>query len=181
LSDGDCAAAADHLVRGCRIAETIGIGHPGIIPLVSDGTIALACAGRIEEATQLLGLLAKQTAAADTARMSALLEHAAGVVALALGDTDRAALTLSSAVTCFEQLGLRPDAARANLALGRSLIRAGKRTAATRSLNSARDLFEAMAPPAGQLKRPPSSTASATPTAHSHPRSPRSPHSSRRA
>lgn len=144
LSDGEHATAADHLTEACRLAGLVGIGHPGVVPVVSDAVIALASVGRLDEAAGQLTVLAPQAAAVGTARVTAMLEHARGVLALAQGDAVGAVGLLSTAATTFERLGFRPDAARVGLALGRAYIRSGKRVAASRSLSAARALFDAM-------------------------------------
>ncbi len=70
--------------------------------------------------------------------------EAAGVVALAGGRAEAAVSLLGAAGSSFEQLGFLPDAARADLLLGRALLRAGRRTAAAEALSASRARFAAM-------------------------------------
>jgi DNA-binding NarL/FixJ family response regulator len=57
------------------------------------------------------------------------------------GDPDAAAATLDEAGAAFERLGFRLDAARALLARGSALLRAGRRSLAAEILADARERF----------------------------------------
>jgi DNA-binding NarL/FixJ family response regulator len=104
----------------------------------------LAVTGDVESAETLLGRLELQAAAVENPLLDAVVERCRGVVLAARGEADAAALRLERTVARFHELGFRPDAARAALALGRALLRAGHRTRAADTFADARTRFAGM-------------------------------------
>jgi DNA-binding CsgD family transcriptional regulator len=144
LSEGDAAAAAAELSEAARLLEEIGIGHPGAIPVLPDAIEALAGAGDLAVAEELLERLERQTAAIESGWARAAVWRGRGVLLLARGEADAAASALERAAADLDGLGYGADAARAMLAQGRALLRAGRRSAAAEVLADACDRFAAM-------------------------------------
>ena len=144
ISEGNHPTASDVLVEAVALAEEVGLAHPGADPVLADAVIALACSGRRAEAHEHLRMLRDQVSNLDLERTWAMLDHAGGSVLLADGQLDQAVGHLSSAVSRFDAMGLRPDAARACFALGRALLRAGQRTAAAERLEESITRFASM-------------------------------------
>jgi DNA-binding CsgD family transcriptional regulator len=141
LSTGDVCAAANDLARAVEVVEAIGLGHPGALPVLPDAVIAYAAAGRIEEADNLLSRLERQAAVIDRPRMEAMVLHARGTLVAATGEPDLAIGMLGEAADGFDELGLRPDAARCRLAAGRAALKLARRRLAAELLEGARDGF----------------------------------------
>lgn len=140
-SRGDTQRAADVLDEAYAAADEMGVRHPGAVPALTDAVIALAAAGRSEEAAAVHDAISGAVASMQEERPSAMLAHAVGVLSLARGEPEDAEESLGAAVAAFDRLGLRPDAARAKLCQGQALLRGGKRTAAAEALSEARQRF----------------------------------------
>lgn len=143
LSLGDLSTAVRELTASVRLLDEMGFAHPGAVPALPDAIEALALAGDVDSAGELLAKLGEQAARVDSAWVDAALERATGTVALAHRD-EAAPSILDRAAVAFADLGFRPDSARATLVRGRALVRAGKRTEAADALTSARDAFASM-------------------------------------
>jgi DNA-binding CsgD family transcriptional regulator len=143
LSEGVPSVAADELLTAVRALEEMGFAHPGAIPAVPDAIEALTLAGELTTAEELLAVLAAQAATVGSRWVDAAVVRARGTIALGRGRPE-AAGTLTEAAATFDDLGCRPDAARAVLLCGRAHLRAGKRTAAADSLARARGAFVGM-------------------------------------
>ena len=141
LAGGDAGEAATHLARAVKLAEVIGLGHPGALPVVADGVIAFAAAGRLDEARNALFQLEKQVEMIGCARTGAMFAHADGALRAVTGDPETATHLLEEAAEAFDRLSLRPDAARCRLNAGQAARRAGRRTVAAALLERARDEF----------------------------------------
>jgi DNA-binding NarL/FixJ family response regulator/tetratricopeptide (TPR) repeat protein len=144
LSEGDAATAAAELAEAAALLETMGFAHPGAPPVLPDAVEALAASGAVEPARALLARLERQAAAVGSAWASAEAERCRGVLLLAEGDAETAAAMLEASAASLRRLDHEPSAARAVLAQGRALLRAGRRTAAAEALADARDRFAAM-------------------------------------
>jgi DNA-binding CsgD family transcriptional regulator len=144
LSEGECTVAARELAEAARLLHAMGFAHPGAFPVLPDAVEALAGAGQHEAADALLARLARQAAAVDSAWARAAAARSRGALLLARGDAKAAGAPLEHAVSAFERLGHRPDAARARFLHGRALLRAGRRNAAADALTGAREAFAAM-------------------------------------
>ena len=141
LSEGDCDSAAATLVAATELLDEIGIAHPGALPVLPDAVVALAGCGRLDDAEALCARMHEQAKTLDLERVWAMYDHAAGALALARGDAHAAVERLTASIETCDRLGLAPEAARAELALGQALLRAGRRTQAAEALGSARSRF----------------------------------------
>ena len=144
LSLGDDADAARELGEAAGILDEIGVGHPGFAGVLPDAVEALARAGDVARAAELCARLDWQAAAVGGQWAPAVAERSRGLVLLAAGDARRAAPHLEAAVAALDAGGHRIDAARAELAYGRALLRGGKRTQAGDALAAARARFAEM-------------------------------------
>jgi DNA-binding NarL/FixJ family response regulator len=145
LSEGNATEAARELTLAAETLNEIGIVQPAAFaPALPDAIEALASAGRVEEAEQLLDRLEHAAAAVDTPWPWAALHRARGVVLLAAGDADAATPLLAEAAAELDRLGYRVDAARAVLHHGRALLRAGRRSLAAEILGDARERFRSI-------------------------------------
>jgi DNA-binding CsgD family transcriptional regulator len=144
LSGGDAADAARHLTEAARMLAEIGRAHPGRDAILPDAVEALASSGDAIGARVLLERLEEQAEAADSASARAAAKRARGALLLAGGERGGAIEMLDDAASRFDELGFRPDAARALLLRGRALLRGGHRTLAADALAEARDRFAGM-------------------------------------
>lgn len=147
LSEGDAVGAAHDLADAARRREEMGIRHPGAEPELADAVEALAFAGELDAASDLLGQLRRQADAVDSPWPLAAAERARGALLLANGDPAEAATLLARTAAAFDRLGFRPDAARARLLEGRAILRDGRRSQAAEVLATARDGFAAIGAP----------------------------------
>jgi DNA-binding CsgD family transcriptional regulator len=134
------AAVWEHTVRE-------GVEDPGAFPVAGDLAEALAEAGRPQQAGEVIEWLAGLAAAQQHPWGLATADRSRAVLALAGGYDDAAAAQLAGAAGAYQALGLRFDAARSLLVLGRAQRRAKKRAAGRRSLEQARAGFEALGCP----------------------------------
>jgi DNA-binding CsgD family transcriptional regulator len=119
-----------------------GIDDPGALPVAPDLVEALVDLGRIEDAVAVTDWLHRLAAAQDhpwgrasALRCRALVDLAAGV------DVDLRLTELSTAAASYSDLGLRFEAGRALLSLGRAHRRLRHWGAARRALDQAETLF----------------------------------------
>jgi len=144
LSEGDLELAVAELVGAVAQLEEMGFANPGSIPALPDAVEALAITGDATRAEELFESLRRQSESLDNPWVRAVVDRTRGVVLLAKGDAAAAVPYLEEAITSFERSGHRPDAARALLALGRALLRAGRRSRAAETLAEARFRFAQM-------------------------------------
>jgi DNA-binding NarL/FixJ family response regulator len=144
LSERQAEAAAGELAEAARLLEEMGFRNPGAFPVLPDAVEALALAGDTDAARGLLGRLEDEAAAAEGDWAPAAALRARGVLLLADGRPEDAAVALEASAAAFERLGFRPDAARAVLARGRALLRRGRRGLAAEALEDARGRFAGM-------------------------------------
>jgi DNA-binding NarL/FixJ family response regulator len=144
LSERQAEAAAGELAEAARLLEEMGFRNPGSFPVLPDAVEAVALSGDTDAARALLARLDEQAAAAGGDWAPAAALRARGVLLLADGWAEDAAGTLEASTAAFEQLGFRPDAARAVLARGRALLRWGRRGLAAEALVDAQQRFAGM-------------------------------------
>jgi DNA-binding CsgD family transcriptional regulator len=144
LTEGDAAAAVGPLTDAAAWLDERGFAHPGAFPVLPDAIEALVLTGDLGAAEALLERLERQAVPLGSVWVRAASERSRGIVDLAAGRADDAAAALTRAVAAFDELGYRPDAARAQLVLGRASLRAGRRTLAADCLADARARFAAM-------------------------------------
>jgi DNA-binding NarL/FixJ family response regulator len=147
LSEGDAEGGARDLAEAARRREEMGVRHPGAEPELADAVEALAVAGELDAATDLMGRLQRRAEAVDSPWPLAAATRARGALLLARGDGAEAATLLHEAATHFDRLGFRPDAERARLLEGRAILRDGRRSQAAEVLATARDGFAAIGAP----------------------------------
>ncbi len=138
----DPAAAAETLRPAWERLVREGVEEPGVFPVVADFVQALVELGEHEEARSLIDRLARlaeeqQHPWGEATRLacSALLAFATKA------DRERAETDLTEAAIRFEQMGLRFDAARCLLWLGRDQRRLRKWGEARRNLGLATSTF----------------------------------------
>ena len=144
LAKGDYGSAVQELGEGARLLQEIGIGNPGFYPVLPDAVEALARTGDLTGGVELLERLESQAGSVRSAWARTLAERCHGLVLLSGGDTEKASSLLERAAASFDELGHRPDAARALLALGQAHWRGGRRTLATAALEDASERFAGM-------------------------------------
>lgn len=144
----DAKLAAQSLLAVWEHTEREGIDEPGAFPVAPDLVEALVALGELEAGqavTERLRRLALRQqhpwGLATVQRCTALIGLASPVRA------DEAALDLAHAAAAYEGLGLRFDAARSWLSLGRAQRRRKKRRAARDALEQAATAFDAMGSP----------------------------------
>src|SRR5262249_26203653 len=120
---------------------------PGAFPVAGDLAEALAEAGRPDAAGEVIGRLAGLAATQRHPWGLATVQRSAAVVRLAGGYDEAAAAGLAEAAAAYQALGLRFDAARSLLVLGRAQRRYKKRAGARHSLERAGAGFEALGCP----------------------------------
>jgi DNA-binding CsgD family transcriptional regulator len=141
LACGDAEGAASELGEAARILDEVGIAHPGAFPVLADAAEALACAGNRDDAGRLLLRLQSQAAACSSRWAAASALRARGALLLAGGQPGEAIEPLTEALEVLDELGHRPEAARAALVLGRALLRDGRRARAGEAFADAERRF----------------------------------------
>lgn len=139
--------AADRAVRARSIAARVGLGAIGVAPFRSAAVEALVNLGRLEEAREYADELAAMAAANREPRGAAEVARAEAVLAAALGDPAGAANQWRTAVEQYTAVGLPLERGRAELGLGSTLRRMGKRAEATQWLTEARHTFGSLGIP----------------------------------
>lgn len=149
LLDHDPAAAVKALREVWQHTEAEGVSEPGVFPVAPELVEALAEVGELDEARDVI--VALRELAEDQAHPWALasVERCEALVALAGDRYDpQAAAGLGNAVSGYEELGLRFEAARSQLALGRAARRFKQWGLARSSLEGAAATFEEIGAPA---------------------------------
>ena len=119
-----------------------GVEDPGAFPVAGDLVEALAEAGRLEQANEVIGRLGELATEQQHPWGLATWKRSMAVVRLVDGHDEPAVAELVEAAAAYRALGLDFDSARALLFLGRVERRSKKRAAARRSLEQARSAFE---------------------------------------
>ena len=143
LSRGAAREAYLELRSALEALELAGIRHPGVEPALPDAVEAAAAEDR-PAARELLERLDERVEPLDSAWLRALATRARAVVRLGEGRPDGSIEALRDAVGVLDGSGHAPDAARTLLVLGRTLVRAGHRTAAADAFDDAFGRFEGM-------------------------------------
>jgi DNA-binding CsgD family transcriptional regulator len=118
------AAAAGHLREVWRHTEVEGVTEPGVFPVAPDLVEALAEVAELDEARSVSARLRALSEAQEHPWGRVSAERCEGVIALAGNSYETEAGTqLAGAADAYDQLGLRFDAARTRLALGRAARR----------------------------------------------------------
>jgi DNA-binding CsgD family transcriptional regulator len=134
-------AVWDHLDRE-------GVDEPGVFPVAPELVQALTELGEVEEAEKVTGRLAQLAARQDHPWGSVTVRRCHGVTGLAGSVADAsAAAALQDAASQYEQLGLRFDAARSLLSLGRAQRRLRQWGSARQAMEHAIAAFDAIGSP----------------------------------
>jgi DNA-binding NarL/FixJ family response regulator len=139
------ARAADYLRPVWRHTVDEGVDEPGVFPVAPELVEALAELGELDEATAVTARLRDlaERQAHPWALVSA--ERCAAVVRLAeAGHHEDPAAALARAADDYDELGLRFDAARSLLSLGRAQRRFRQWGSARRALDRAQSAFAAI-------------------------------------
>jgi DNA-binding NarL/FixJ family response regulator len=143
LSEGDSARAAAELGEAIALVDAMGLDNALAVPARPDGVDAFVAAGDAPGARELLTRIERQPSE-DVPLLEAIVDRCRGVVLAAEGEPDAAVAPLERSVAGFDALGFRPDGARAVLALGRALLRAGHRVRAADAFADALRRFGSM-------------------------------------
>ena len=139
--------AAESLRRVWEHTRAEGVDEPGVFPVGPDLVEALVELGDLDEARAVTSRLRELAERHEHPWGLATTKRCAGFVSLASGSYEQAVSTTSEAVADYEQLGLRFDAARTLLGLGRGQRRLKKWGAARESLERAVALFDELGSP----------------------------------
>jgi len=147
LLDHDAEEAVGHLQTVWDHTRREGVLDPGAFPAAPDLVEAHVELGRLDDAREVVAVLAEAAQAQDHtwARLAAV--RGAATTALAAGWSEEDAHALAAAATAYGDLGLAADGARTWLALGRAQRRARKWGGARESLERAVGLFEQLGSP----------------------------------
>jgi DNA-binding CsgD family transcriptional regulator len=139
--------AAESLRSVWQHCEREGAEEPGVFPVAPDLVEALVDLGELDEAQQVTSRLRVLSEEQEHPWGLATAKRCEGIVWLATAYGDNAVGALEQAAAEYEVLGLRFDAARALLALGRAQRRHRKWGVARRTLEGADALFADMGSP----------------------------------
>lgn len=141
LGAGDVGRAAERLLRLAGLTERLGAYAERVLATIPDAALALLEAGRVEEAERLTARLEGRAAKGDHPWASAAAALCRGSVLLAAADLDASLAHLAEGRRGFETIGAQWELARALLAEGNALRRAGTRTEAAAALERAAAIF----------------------------------------
>ncbi|MDA0167011.1 LuxR C-terminal-related transcriptional regulator [Solirubrobacter ginsenosidimutans] len=145
LLAGDPDEAAEQLRWVWGYCAREGIDEPGAFPVAPDLVEALVELGELDEARAVTRRLAEPGEAHPWAWLTAC--RSAAVISLAVGDDPASAAVLTEVAAEYARRGLRFDAARAFLALGRGQRRQRQWRAAREALGEAAERFDALGSP----------------------------------
>jgi DNA-binding CsgD family transcriptional regulator len=142
------AAALTSLRAVWEHTEREGVLEPGVFPAAPELVEALAELGELDEAVEVTAHLAERSRQQRHPWGNATAERCDAVVRLSRQRYDEAAAAaLGNAVAAYERLGLRFDAARSLLSLGRAQRRFKQWGGARRSLEAAAAIFDGIGSP----------------------------------
>ena len=147
LLAGDPAGAAQHLGAVWEHLSREGIEEPGAFPVAPELVEALAGLGERDEAQAVTDWLRDLAEQQEHPWGLASARRCAAVVRLAAGRDEAAAEALAQAAAAYDALGLRPDAARTLLSLGRAQRRHRRWGGARTALEAAATAFDALGSP----------------------------------
>jgi ATP/maltotriose-dependent transcriptional regulator MalT len=133
-------AVWDHMTRD-------GVDEPGVFPVAPDLVEALARLGELDEARAVTVRLRELAAGHQHPWGGYSVRRCAALILLAMEYDEAATSELDDVANTYEEIGLRFDAARTWLALGRAERRHRKWAAARVSLERAREAFSALGSP----------------------------------
>ena len=141
-------AAAESLRTVWHHLDREGVGEPGVFPVAPELVQALTELGEVEEAEAVTARLAQLAERQAHPWASVTVTRCQGVTALAGSVANAsAAAALQHAATEYERLGLRFDAARSLLSLGRAQRRLRQWGSARQAMAQAIAAFDAIGSP----------------------------------
>jgi DNA-binding CsgD family transcriptional regulator len=144
LLAGDPGAAAEPLRAVWDWMAREGIDEPGAFPVAPELVEALAELGEHDEARAITHRLRDLAERQEHPWGLASARRCAAVIRLATGYDEDAVDALRQAASAYDELGLRPDAARTQLSLGRALRRHRRWGGARSALEAAASEFAAL-------------------------------------
>lgn len=148
LLENASATAVQSLRVVWRHTQREGVDEPGVFPVAPELVEALAALGELDEARAVTARLRELAERQAHPWGLATAERCSAIVRLADGGYDEeAAEMLAQAAVAYDELGLRFDAARSLLSLGRAQRRFKKWGSARRSLEQAAATFQAIGSP----------------------------------
>jgi DNA-binding CsgD family transcriptional regulator len=141
LSCGDLTTAIDHLECAWDAAQAAGLGNPNVVPFAGDLAEALARAGAVERAEQVLAWLQDRADATGLVYPRAAAERARGILA---HDPTEAEAWFASARSAYQRQPMPFEQARTLLCEGEALRRARRPAAARRPLRHALTIFSCL-------------------------------------
>jgi hypothetical protein len=139
--------AAESLRSVWAHTEREGVEEPGVFPVAPDLVEVLVELGELEEAQAVTSRIWSLSKQQEHPWGLATAKRCQGTIELATGYGEEAVAALGQAATEYELLGLRFDAARSLLVLGRAQRRHRKWAAARRSLERAATAFDELGSP----------------------------------
>jgi ATP/maltotriose-dependent transcriptional regulator MalT len=144
----DPVGAAESLRTVWHHLEREGVDEPGVFPVAPELVHALTELGELDEAESVTDRLAQLAERQAHPWASVTVARCRGVTGLAGSVADAAAAAaLEQAATDYEQLGLRFDAARSLLSLGRAQRRLRQWGSARQAMEQAIAAFDAIGSP----------------------------------
>lgn len=144
LLAADPVGAVGELEAVSEALDAAGLEEPGAFPLAGDLVESLVGCGRVDDARAVLQRLAVTSERLRHPWGLAVSQRCHGLLADAEGDVDRAVADMTNSATALEGLGLRLEAARSRLWLGRMLHRRRSNAAARAELTAAAEELTAL-------------------------------------
>ena len=141
LSCGELAVAIEHLECAWAAAKAEGLGNPDVIPFAGDLAEALARAGDVGRAEQVLDWLQERADTTGLAYPRAAAARARGILAC---DVAEAEAWFATARAAYHRRPMPFEQARTLLSEGEALRRARRPAAARRPLRHALTLFSGL-------------------------------------
>jgi DNA-binding CsgD family transcriptional regulator len=142
LSDGDCAAAAEHFGTAADVLEAIGQREPAQWRFHPDLAEALLAMGNLEHAEQVVQALERRARALPRPWILCVSRRCRGQLQAHAGDLEGASAALDAALRHHADLEIPYELGRTLLAKGQLLRRRNERRAARAALEDAVEVFE---------------------------------------
>ncbi|MGI8593345.1 MAG: ATP-binding protein [Solirubrobacteraceae bacterium] len=147
LSLNEPTEASDALAGVPETLERLGIGEPGLWPILPDAIEAAVAVGRLDEAEATAATLEAQARALEHRWATPAARRCRGLLLLAQGDSAAALAAAEDAASGFEPAGFPLDRGRALLVAGEALRRLGERRRAAEKLETAKGVFSDLGAP----------------------------------
>jgi DNA-binding NarL/FixJ family response regulator len=147
LSLNEPTEAFDALAGVPERLERLGIGEPGMWPILPDAVEAAVAVGRLDEAEATVATLEAQARALEHRWATPAARRCRGLLLLAQSDSAAALAAAEDAASGFEAAGFPLDHGRALLVAGEALRRLGERRRAAEKLDTAKGIFSELGAP----------------------------------